>query len=80
MAMSKLTHIISAVLGIDESTITPDLTKDSVVTWDSFNAIILLTEIENSFGVKFSVESGLKAQNVADLMELLRSAGKDPAE
>lgn len=76
--MSKLTRVFSAVLGIDEATIGPDTSPENVPTWDSLNAIILLTEIEKAFDHKFGYDEAMSIKNFADVTALIASKGKDP--
>lgn len=76
--MSKLTHVFSSVLGIDESKVTPDLSPQNEESWDSLNAIILLTEIEQAFDVKFDYDQAMSIKNFGDVLELVKSKDKDP--
>ncbi|MBA3733389.1 acyl carrier protein [Patescibacteria group bacterium] len=78
--MSKLTHVFSSVLGIDESEVTPELSPESASSWDSLNAIILLTEIEKALGVRFEYSEAMAIKNFADVINLVKSKGKDPYE
>lgn len=76
--MNKLTTIFSSVLGVNESDIGPDLSPHNTPTWDSLNAIILLTEIEHAFEVKFDYDQAMSIKNFGDVIELVKAAGKDP--
>lgn len=76
--MSKLTHVFSSVLGIDESKVTSDLSPQNEESWDSLNAIILLTEIEQAFDVKFDYDQAMSIKNFGDVLELVKSKDKDP--
>jgi acyl carrier protein len=76
--MSKLTKIFSSVLGVDEQTVTPELSPENTSTWDSLNAIILLTEIEKAFDVRFAYDEAMAIKNFADVLKLVASKDKDP--
>lgn len=76
--MSKLTRIFSSVLGIDETSVVPELSPETSPTWDSLNAIILLTEIESAFDAKFGYEEAMAIKNFGDVLKLVGSKGKDP--
>ena len=78
--MSKLTYIFSAVLGIDENKVTKDLSPEKVSSWDSLNAIILLTEIEKTFDTRFEYAEAMGIKNFGDVISLIKSKGKDPYE
>ncbi len=78
--MSKLTHVFSAVLGVDESAVVPEMSPENTPTWDSLNSIILLTEVENAFAVKFDYDQAMSIKTFADVISLVQSSGKDPYE
>ena len=76
--MSKLTHIFSSVLGVPEATVTNELSPATVETWDSLNAIILLTEIEKAFDTRFEFNEAMAIKNFEDVIKLVASKQKDP--
>jgi acyl carrier protein len=76
--MTTLERIFTSVLGIPESSVTPDLSPANTPSWDSLNAIILLTEIENAFGVKFEYAEAMAVKDFADVIRLVSSKGLDP--
>lgn len=78
--MSKLTRVFSAVLGVEESAVAPEMSPQNTPAWDSLNAIILLTEVENAFAVKFDYDQAMSIKNFADVISLVRFSGKDPYE
>lgn len=78
--MSKLTTVFSSVLGIDEGRVQDDLSPTNTATWDSLNAIILLTEIEKAFGVRFEYTEAMSIKTFGDVCRLVASKGKDPYE
>lgn len=73
----KLQTIFAAVLGIPAELITDGLSPQTNSTWDSLNAIILITEIEKEFGIKFSYEEAMAVKNFGDAVQLVQS--KTPA-
>jgi acyl carrier protein len=78
--MSKLANIFSSVLGIDESKVTPELSPETAATWDSLNAMILLSEIERAFAVRFDYTEAMNIKNFSDVCALVAAKGKDPYE
>ncbi len=76
--MSILTSIFSRILGVEEERVTPDLSPENTPSWDSLNAIILMTEIEKAFDAKFSFDEAMTVKNFGDVIELVASKGKDP--
>jgi len=73
--MDTLKKIFSAVLNIPESTITDTLSQEHTESWDSLNAIILLTEIEHAFKVKFSFDEAMAIKNFGEVAALIQSKG-----
>ena len=76
--MSTLTHIFSSVLGVPEEKVTPELAPANTPSWDSLNAIILLTEIEKALDTRFEYDEAMKITCFADVLKLVASKGKDP--
>lgn len=68
----KLGEIFSKILQIDIATLSDVDTLDTLATWDSFNALVLITDIEKAFGVKFSMEEIVTIKTLHDIKELLK--------
>lgn len=73
--MDTLTKIFSSVLNLPESDIVATLSPEHAESWDSLNAIILLTEIENAFKVKFTFDEAMAIKNFGEVVALVRSKG-----
>lgn len=76
--MSKLTLIFSSVLGIPEDQVTATLSPENTSSWDSLNAIILLSEIEKTFETRFAYDQAMSIKNFGDVLALVKAVGKDP--
>ena len=72
MTKNKLKKIFSGVLGVPEERIVSDLTPANTPSWDSLNAIILMTEIEGAFGLKFSFEEAMAVKSFSDALDLVQ--------
>jgi acyl carrier protein len=70
--MKKLKQIISKVLQIDENKITDETSADNTETWDSFNSLMLVSEIENEFNIKLTMGEMGQIKNVADIKKILK--------
>jgi len=70
--MNRLKAILSKVLEIDENKITDETSPNNVPTWDSFNALLLVSELEKAFNVKFTMEEVTAVKCVRDIKEALR--------
>ena len=75
--MSRLSNIFSSVLGIDETEIGPELSPDNTPSWDSLNAIVLVSEIEKAFNVHFDYDEVMAVRNFADAVKLVTEKGGD---
>ncbi|MBI3034743.1 acyl carrier protein [Candidatus Woesearchaeota archaeon] len=73
--MKRLNAILSKVLGIEPDLITDKTSPDNVESWDSFNGLMLVSELEKGFNVKFTMEEVVSVKNVKDIKESLRKHG-----
>jgi len=73
--MDKLKSIFSSVLNIDPSKINNDISPQNTPAWDSLNAIVLVTEIEKAFSLKFAYDEIMNVKNFGDVAALLQSKG-----
>lgn len=73
--MKRLKRILSKVLEIDEDTITGDTSPDTVESWDSFNGLMLVSELESGFDIKFSIDDIVAVEKVEDIKYYLRKYG-----
>ena len=70
-----LNGIFRKVLKRDDITLTKDTTANEVEGWDSLTNMVLLTEIEKKFGVRFTFREIVKLKNVGRSEE--RRVGKE---
>ena len=73
--MKRLKQILSKVLEIDEDQITDETSPDNAETWDSFNGLMLVSELENEFNVKFTMNEVISVKCVKDIKETLKKHG-----
>ena len=73
--MQKLESILSKVLGVAPNAITDTTSPDNVPTWDSFNGLLIVSELENSFKVKFTMEEVIAVKCVKDIKKTLARHG-----
>jgi len=69
--MERLKRLLSKVLGINEESITDDTSSDNVETWDSFNGLLLISELENVFNIKLTIGEVRSMNSVKDIKEIL---------
>ena len=73
--MMRLAPVIAKVLQVDESRITEDASPAMIETWDSFNGLILVSELETVFKVKFTFQEVNAVKTVKDILDNLRNRG-----
>jgi acyl carrier protein len=71
--VSKLTSIFRRVFSNDSLEITNELTANDVDNWDSLTHMLLITEIEESYSIKFKLKDLNKMKNVGDMINIIES-------
>ena len=72
-----LYKIIAKVFSISESEISDESGPENVESWDSFNGLVLVDELENHFNVKFTISEIIYVKNVADIKRHLKNHNVD---
>lgn len=65
--MKNLKRITAAVLGIPEKEIKDSLVRRESAEWDSFNHLMLISEIEKELDLQFTMAEVEKIQTFGDL-------------
>ena len=73
----KLYNIISKVFSVPISEINDESNPETIESWDSFNGLILVDELESNFNVKFLVSEIIDVKNVKDIKRHLKNHGVD---
>jgi len=73
----KLYDIISKVFSVQISEINDESSPETIESWDSFNGLILVDELESNFNIKFSVSEIIDVKNVKDIKKYLKKHGVD---
>ena len=68
----KLLDILSKVLLIEREKIKDDLKRKDFEPWDSMAHLVIVSEIENEFGIFFEDEEVVDIWTVGDIKKLLR--------
>ena len=74
---NDLYKIISKVFSISESKISSESGPANIESWDSFNGLVLIDELENHFNVKFTISEIVDVKNVADIKQRLKNHNVD---
>ena len=70
--MKRLKEILSRVLEIDKGSITDETSPENIETWDSFSGLLLVSELERVFKIKFTMQEVTEVKNVGDIIEKLK--------
>jgi len=66
----KLNEVFSDVFD-EEIVVTDETTAADVADWDSLTHITLISEVEDAFGLKFSMKDVLGMKNVGELADII---------
>ena len=66
----KLNEVFSDVFD-DDITVTAETTSADIDEWDSLTHITLISEVEDTFGMKFSMKEVLGMQNVGEMADII---------
>ena len=65
--------IVAKVFSVPESEINDTSSPESIESWDSFNGLVLVDELESNFNIKFSISEITDVKNVADIKRNLKN-------
>ena len=71
--VEKLTKIFRNTFDNPNLIVSDDLTANDVDNWDSLTHMVLISEVENIFGIKFKLKDLNKMKNVGALIEIIIS-------
>ncbi len=73
MMENDVNVIIAKVFSIPESEVNDQSGPENIESWDSFNGLILVDELENHFKIKFSISEITDVKTVADIKQHLKN-------
>ena len=71
----KVFSVVSKVFSISLDKITDESSPETIASWDSFNGLILVDELENKFNVKFSITEITDVKTISDIKRHLKNHG-----
>lgn len=71
--VEKLTPVFRQVFNNASIVITDEMTASDVDGWDSLSHMLLITEVETAFSIKFKLRELNKMKNVGDMIEIILS-------
>lgn len=69
--METLEDIASGILGIPAKELKDSLVRRETAEWDSFNHLMLVSEIEKKLGIQFTMADVEKVETYGDLKALV---------
>lgn len=69
----KVHSIVAKVFSIPISDITDESGPETIESWDSFNGLVLVDELETHFKIKFSISEITNVKNVSDIKQHLKN-------
>ena len=65
--------VVAKVFSIPESEVNDKSSPENIESWDSFNGLVLVDELETHFKVKFTISEITDVKNVADIKRHLKN-------
>ncbi len=72
-----INRIIANTLGIGEDEVDGGITREKSKDWDSFNHLMIISEVEREIGVKFSITEVEMIKGQSDIVALVNSKKND---
>ena len=73
LIVEKLTPVFRKVFNNTSLELTDELSALDVENWDSLSHMLLISEIENAFAIKFKLKDLNKMANVGDMIAIISS-------
>ncbi|MBP2832007.1 acyl carrier protein [Aquimarina sp. U1-2] len=71
--LSKVEHAFVTILEHDNFKLEDETTANDVDGWESVTHMMIITEIEKSFGIKFKLMDLMNMNNIGDLIQTIQS-------
>lgn len=71
----KLYDLVAGVLAVKPETIADNTAPGNTPSWDSFNALMLVAELEKASGAQFAMLDVMAVKNVGDIKKILEKYG-----
>ena len=71
MIIDNLTTIFRTIFSDDTIVLRNEMTVNDVGNWDSLSHMLMITEVEDVFSIKFKLRELNKLKNVGALIELI---------
>lgn len=72
-AQQTIINIIKKVLNKNQTIIDHNTTPADINNWDSLHHVLILNEIEKTFGIKFELDEMLNMNSVKDIIQVVET-------
>lgn len=69
--IEKLTAVFQSVFNDKDIVLREDMTAKDVENWDSLTHMLMITKVEEEFGIKFKLKELNRLKKVGDLITLI---------
>lgn len=70
-----LASVLADVFGLRADQVVPELTKDTVGSWDSLKQMDLVMSLEREYGITLEFSDIIRMNSVANIIDVLTSKG-----
>lgn len=70
--IEKLTSVFQEVFSDNSLVLNDEMTANDVERWDSLTHMLMISTVEEKFGVKFKLKELNKLKKVGDIIEILQ--------
>lgn len=71
----KLYELISKVFSVSTSEINDKSGPENIKSWDSFNSLVLVEELESEFKIRFTIDEITNISTISDIKRYLKNYG-----
>ena len=73
--MLTLKELVAKVLDIEKEALNDESSPENIPLWDSFNGLMMVSELENNFNVKFTIDEVVAVRKFKDIKDALKRHG-----
>ncbi len=73
--MLTLKELVAKVLDINKEFLNDESSPENIPSWDSFNGLMMVSELEDNFKVKFTLKEIVDVKKFKDIKEALKRHG-----
>jgi acyl carrier protein len=73
--MLKIKELIAKVLDVEKESLNDESSSENISSWDSFNGLMIVSELERNFNIRFSMEEVIEMKTINDIKNVLKKHG-----